>query len=183
MSSITKSAKPKICRICKTKFQPERKLQFVCSYLCSCAYSNQLKQKAEKKAHKEALIRLKTRTQWLKEAQTIFNRYIRIRDINRSCISCNKPMRKKINAGHFKSVGAHPELRFDENNVHGQCEHCNSFLSGNILNYRKYLMEKIGIHELERIEGHNDAKHYTISDIKDIISTYKAKIKELSCKN
>jgi hypothetical protein len=69
------------------------------------------------KAHREAKAKLKTRSQWLKGAQIVFNRFIRLRDEGDSCISCGRNTGAKMNAGHYKSVGSTPALRFNEDNV------------------------------------------------------------------
>ncbi len=97
----------------------------------------------------------------MKEAQTIFNTWIRLRDKGNLCISCDK-ICKKENAGHYKSVGGFPELRFEPLNVHLQCEYCNTYLHGNLIEYRKRLIKKIGLEKAEWLEKKHDPKKYTI---------------------
>ena len=84
-----------------------------------------------------------------------------------------------MNAGHYRSVGSCPELRYEELNCHLQCEHCNSYKSGNIEHYRPSIINKIGIDKVEWIEGPHLPKKYTIDDLKEIIAAYKARCKEL----
>ena len=43
-------------------------------------------------------------------------------------------------------------MRFEEDNVNSQCKHCNYFMSGNLLNYRKNLINKIGLERVERLD-------------------------------
>ena len=129
----------------------------------------------EKKARKEAL---KTRGDYLKELQTIFNRWIRLRDQGEPCISCQKPC-KKENAGHFQAVNKKPELRFEPLNVHLQCEYCNTYLHGNLIDYRINLIKKIGLEKVEWLEGYHEPKNYTIDQIKGLKVMYKLKIKNL----
>lgn len=112
------------------------------------------------------------------KAQTIFNKYVRLRDNGNVCISCQKPPRKK-NAGHYLSRGAHPELRYHPLNCHLQCEHCNSFKSGNQTLYRSHLVEKIGHSNVDWLEGPHKPKRYTIDNLKTIQKWYKRKIKRL----
>lgn len=134
-------------------------------------------ERANDQARKEAI---KSRSKWLAEAQVEFNAFIRTRDAYMPCISCgNTKPNVKYNAGHYLSVGAHPELRYNEHNCHKQCEHCNSFLSGNVSAYRPNLIEKIGIANVEELEGPQPSMKYTIDQIKEIKSIYKAKTKEL----
>lgn len=75
-------------------------------------------------------------------AKDKFHAYIRKRDQDQPCISCGKYT--TLQAGHFFSAGKYPGLRFDEDNVHGQCLRCNYFLSGNLINYETNLRNKIG---------------------------------------
>lgn len=85
-----------------------------------------------------------------KEAIRIFNTWIRLRDHDQPCISCGRPT--SLQAGHFHSAGKHNHLRFNEDNVHGQCLQCNYFLSGNLIKYRKNLEKKIGSERLEKLD-------------------------------
>ena len=129
----------------------------------------------EKKVRKEAL---KTLSEYKKELQVIFNKFIRLRDKGLNCISCNKPA-KKENAGHYRSVGGNPELRFEELNNNLQCEYCNTYMHGNLIDYRINLIKKIGIDKVEFLEGKHDPKHYTIEQIKGLKVMYREKIKQL----
>lgn len=175
---ITKQ-KTKKCKSCSVKFHPVRPLQEVCSMNCALKYNAEKKRKQLK--HDLVLARkaMKTRADHLRDTQAVFNRFIRLRDAGFPCISCQKPMYKKINAGHYLSVGAHPELRFNENNNNAQCEHCNSFLSGNIARYRINLIEKIGREAVEELEGYHKPVKYTVDEILAIKALYRTKIKEL----
>ena len=76
------------------------------------------------------------------KAQTVFNKWIRIRDSGLPCISCGTG--QVAQAGHYLSQGHHSALRFDELNTNGQCIRCNLFLHGNLIGYRKGLVRKIG---------------------------------------
>ncbi|HFU0230446.1 TPA: recombination protein NinG, partial [Vibrio parahaemolyticus] len=68
------------------------------------------------------------------KAQEQFNRFIVLRDNGKPCASCGRYL--SLCAGHYRSVGAAPELRFNEDNVHGQCYECNGNKSGNAKEYR-----------------------------------------------
>lgn len=85
----------------------------------------------------------------IKKATTAFNSFIRERDKYSSCISCTS---KAEQAGHFYSGGHHAALKFNEDNVNGQCLRCNYFLSGNLNEYRKSLIKKIGIERVEKLD-------------------------------
>jgi len=110
-------------------------------------------------------------------AQKAFNAYVRARDYGSPCISCGKMT--ELQAGHYRSVGAAPELRFDEMNVHGQCHRCNVDLGGNRAGFRVGIAAIYGQHVLDSIDGHHPAKHYTVSQLKDIRAMYSSKAAEL----
>ena len=171
-------AKKKGCKICKKKFNPWTSFAKTCSVACALELVRRENEKDERKAHRKAKEGLKTRSDHLREAQVAFNRYIRARDHNEVCISCQKPPKKR-NAGHYRSVGSAPELRFEERNVHLQCEHCNSYLSGNAIEYRINLTNKLGRSAVEWLEGHHEPKKYTIDDIKAIKVKYNKLAREL----
>jgi hypothetical protein len=79
-----------------------------------------------------------------------FRKFIRDKDKDEPCISCGSWSAK--DAGHYYSAGHCPELEFEENNVHGQCRKCNMFLSGNLIEYRKGLLRKIGGDKIELLD-------------------------------
>jgi len=137
------------------------------------------KKKEWNKEKKERKERLKTKGDYLKEVQTVFNKWIRLRDNGLNCISCKKKC-KKENAGHYRSVGSSPELRFEPLNVHLQCEYCNTYLHGNLINYRINLIKKIGIKNVEWLESNHNVKRYNIDDLIKLKEYYKKKIKELN---
>ena len=178
---ITKPIKDKTCKICKVKFTPTRPLQSVCSPNCAYTHAKAVRVKTERKETREAKVRLKSKSEWLKEAQTVFNQFIRLRDKDLPCISCGTTANVQYAAGHYLTTGAHPELRFDELNVHKQCNsYCNNHLSGNIVQYRMNLINKIGLDAVNYLEGKHEPKRYTIEDIKTLKAIYKEKVKTLT---
>lgn len=168
------------CKNCKDKFEPIRfNHKFCLKDECIKAFVEEVKTRQWKETKTRMKQDLKTLQDWLKEAQTIFNKYVRLRDTGLPCISCNLPPKKK-NAGHYYSSGGHSNIRFDEDNVHLQCEACNTFLSGNLLNYQIGIQKKIGAQKLlELQERAHVTKKWTIDELKEIIETYKKKVNEL----
>jgi hypothetical protein len=174
--------KPKLatCKSCKGKFVRTRPLQSLCLNLsCVVEFANRSAAKRERVELKVRREAIKTRSDYLKETQIEFNRFIRTRDAHLPCISCGRTTEAKINAGHFLSVGSHPQLRFNENNCHKQCEHCNTYLSGNQAQYRMRLIPKIGLEAVEALECDQTIAKWSIDDLKAIKATYKLKTKEL----
>jgi len=137
------------------------------------------RRKENRKEVRKAKERLKTKADYAKDAQRDFNAYIRERDYSLPCISCGRHHQGQYHAGHYRTVGANPELRFEPLNVHKQCAPCNNHKSGNIVEYRINLRERIGEDNLEWLEGSHDAKRYTIEDLKEIAKRYREKAREL----
>jgi hypothetical protein len=188
---IVKPLKLKTCKQCKIKFIPSKPLQSVCGFTCSLDYTLALKQKKEaleslkeRKVTKEKLEKLKSKSEYLKDAQRWFNIWIRKRDESLGCCSCDKQStwNGQWHASHYRSVGAQASLRFNELNVHKSCSICNNFLSSNAIEYRIRLIKKIGIEQVEWLESEHAPKNYTIDDIKEIKVKYKVLCKELENK-
>jgi hypothetical protein len=173
--------KQKTCKVCKTKFTPLRPLQMVCSPKCGMEYikkQNSKEWQKEKKVIKEKLL---TKKDYLNILQKVFNTFIRMRDKGKPCISCDKKLTNDINAGHFYSVGAYPNLRFNENNVHNQCIECNLHKHGNVLEYSLRLPNRIGVKEYNLLqESRNTMLKIDITEVKELITHYKEKTKQLN---
>jgi hypothetical protein len=86
----------------------------------------------------------------LAKTQVIFNAWIRERDKNNGCISCGGEVN---HAGHYYSQGHYSSLRFNPINVNGQCIKCNTYMHGNLINYRKGLIKKYGPEVVENLEN------------------------------
>lgn len=154
-------------------------LQPVCSYPCAIEWLKQTdgqeaQRKARKAIHRVDKERIKTKGELIKEVQVEFNKWIRLRDANLPCICCGKAdPTKKYNACHFRSVGAYPELRFEPDNVHRGCETCNSYLSGNLVNYRIGLIDKVGIERVEWLEGPHPPTKWTKDELREMKRHYR----------
>ena len=158
-------------------------LKSFCSieHLAEYAKTDRAKKYANKVVSKEKRIakeKLKTRSDWQKEAQKAFNQYIRERDREKPCVSCGALQGVVVrggafDAGHYRSRGSAPHLAFHTHNCHAQCVKCNRFLGGNIVEYRKELLLRIGIEKLEMLEQDNRPRHYTVEDLKRIIKICK----------
>ncbi|UVM65054.1 recombination protein NinG [Pseudomonas sp. B21-009] len=195
MTIERKLPKPKKCCVasCGALFVPSRMGQAVCSPACAALDAPRHREKAHKainqRKRREIKVRkekLKTRSDYMREAQAEFNTYIRLRDQHLSCISCDSlPSDHDLitgsrwDAGHYRSVGACPELRFEALNVHRQCVKCNRNLSGNAVEYRIRLVQRIGAEKVSWLEGPHQARKYTIEDLKAIKAAYRGKIREL----
>ena len=177
------------CKACRSPFEPVRPMQAVCGIECAAELAaagrvkrDKIAATSDKRETRAKLEKLKTRAEWAREAQAAFNAWVRLRDADQPCISCGRHHGGQYHAGHYLSVGARPELRFEPLNVHKQCAPCNTHLSGNAVMYRRALIVKIGLELVERLEGAHQAKHYTTQDLAEIKKTYVGKARELKAK-
>jgi hypothetical protein len=158
--------------------------QQVCSAPCASSFARRLREQKERKAMKAAKAALKTRSQWMKEAQQAFNAFVRLRDqlAGHACISSGRALDwsgNAVDAGHYRSVGSAPHLRFNEDNCHAQSKHDNQYKSGNAVDYRIGLIDRIGLERVEALEADQTPRHNTIDELKQIKATYKAKLRAL----
>ena len=168
------------CKNCKDKFEPIRFNHKYClKDECIRAFVAETKEKMWKQTKFRMKTELKTTSDWMKEAQKVFNQYIRLRDKHKSCVSCESKLGSKYDAGHYFSSGGHKAVTFDEDNVHGQCVACNQYKHGNLLNYQIGIEKRIGAERLLQLhEKAHQTRKYSADELQEIIKIYKQKIKD-----
>lgn len=145
-----KQPKNKNCIQCGEAFNQYNSLVKVCCTDCAIAYS---KIKVKKKAINDVLSyeKLKSIDTYQKKLKASLintkmqiHAYIRKRDVNKNCISCQTLWNDTFQAGHFYSANSFNTLKYNLDNIHGQCKRCNLFLEGNFDNYALNLPNRIG---------------------------------------
>lgn len=186
--------KTKVCPICDTEYLPRSSLQKVChNYKCAIAFNKKRdeeiamreKRKQERLQRddlRERRERLKTASDWNKEAQAAVNRYIFWRDYGNPCISCGKPLNYGVRGGavdasHYRSRGSARHLRFNVFNIHSGCVRCNRELSGNLIPYRINLIEKIDLWRVERLEHDNSIRKFDIAYLQRVKAIFTRRAK------
>lgn len=185
--------KHKTCPVCRIPFTPVRPLQKVCSALCAMTHTRNQKEKQaerlereDRKATREKLQALRKKPELVALAQKAVNAFIRARDLGKPCISCGRALSTEPNshdAGHYRSVGSAPHMRFVETNINSQCRHCNNHLGGNHVEYRKGLIERVGLQEVERLEADQTLRKYTKEGLIEIARHYNAEARRLKKEN
>lgn len=174
--------KTKKCKVCGTEFNLYRSTQQVCGPKCAIELTN--RQKSSKAQQQRKADRLKVEAlrplSWYKsKAQTAFNNFVRYRDKDEPCISCQRHHQGQNHAGHFMTRGARPELSYHPSNNNLQCAPCNLHLSGNLILYRQNLINKVGNEMVDYLENFNSPQKWTIEDLKEITQHYKDELKRL----
>ena len=185
------------CTVCREWFEPVRAEQYVCSYECACVHGKAAndaakaekqrkekkrrleEEKADRQRQAERRMAVKPLSYFIKQAQHAFNEFIRYRDRDLPCISCGRHHDGQYHAGHFRTTGANPELRFNEDNCHRQCAPCNNHLSGNLIAYRPALIAKIGQARFDALMGPHALPKWTRDDYIRIRDEYRAKLRDL----
>ena len=178
----------KTCPSCNTSFEPRKHFNSTIKskYCDLCTKTRQaLKnleriKKEDKKRLNDKKKELLTVQDWIKITQATFNKYIRLRDKEKGCISCGNKLGSKFDAGHYMNANNHWNVRFNELNVNGQCVACNQHKHGNLIEYRKRLVKLIGVENVEWLEEYaKETRKFTVAELMEINELYKAKIKNL----
>ena len=172
--------RPKPCAQCGGIFTPVRPLQRVCSPLCASKLVKQAK-KVDRESTRERKVAIKSRQQWLAECQAIVNKYVRLRDHDEGCISCDKPStwQGQWHASHFRSRGAASSIRFNLWNIHKACSVCNNHLSGNLSAYEPRLREKIGSAKVDWLRTQNQITRYDIPYLERLKKIFTKRVKRM----
>ena len=182
------------CSLCRKKVEAESAVIGSLKAFCSMEHliefsrssaAKNIRRSAEKKVVKETKERLKTRSDRMRDAQAAFNRYIRARDMGKPCICCGRSQGDikhggAVDAGHYRSRGSAPGLKFNLFNCHSQLAYCNRYLSGNVVGYRAGLIERIGLERVERLERDNSPRRFDAEYLDRVkrIFTKRAKLYE-----
>ena len=172
--------KEKKCNYCKEKFIPYNSFQKFCfKEECIKDHNKTEREKKARKVKKE--FKENDKSTLIKLAQTVVNAYVRLRDKNKEkCISCNYKFEqgsRQIHCSHFRPQGNNQHLRFYTLNMWASCSICNNHLSGNLVPYRKALIEKFGIEWVENIEANHETKKYSVEYLQRLIKVFRKKIK------
>jgi len=184
------------CKNCNQVFEknPNRNIDYCCSYKC---YTERIRKLKEQKTEKVTLTNTGPH-EWEKKKmsvsksaykmqirilRSVFNTYIRQRDKGKPCITCGKKLVKDYDAGHCFTVGANPELRFDPDNVHGQCRDCNGSADGKQPEHILALPGRIGLERLTALQAKiNKPLKLSTPEILEKITHYKQLTKSLNKK-
>tara|TARA_S200002703_G_scaffold44963_1_gene39367 strand:+ start:2673 stop:3197 length:525 start_codon:yes stop_codon:yes gene_type:complete len=169
------------CKNCKEIFEPKHFNQKYCfDSDCVAVWVEKSKKDNWKKLKKRMKAELETTQSLMKKCQSVFNRWVRLRDAGQPCISCGGELGEKYDASHYFSSGGHKSVTFDPDNVHASCVHCNRYLHGNLLNYQIGIEKKIGGERLfELHKKAHETRKYSKDELRDLIGFYGELIKKL----
>lgn len=184
------------CPHCKGKMDPGVRIHHDCIAPWAEAQEAKAKRAEEKQARAAAKVEraetrrrkeaIKTIPVLIKEAQHAFNAYVRARDAAQPCICCGRTQEAGYgtaahgwDCGHYRSTGSASHLRFNEDNAHRQLVICNRHGAGRAVDYRRGLINRIGLERVEALEADNSPHKWTREELIAIRDTYKKKLKEM----
>jgi hypothetical protein len=138
------------------------------------------------RARKDAL---KSRQDWAREAQGAVNRYVRVLAHSRGegCYTCGaRPAQAfggTYDAGHFRSVGSAPHLRFWTPQIRLQCVTCNRHKGGCALDFRRALVAEHGSEWVEALEARQEVAKFTPDYLRRIKRVFTKKANRLEKRN
>ena len=94
-------------------------------------------------------------THWYDMLQDLVNQWVvQVRDKHKPCCTCGTDNPNlEYHAGHYRSRGACPELRYELANLHKQCQRCNCVKSGARSEYRAFIAYNYGSDRLNWLDG------------------------------
>jgi len=171
--------KPKVCKSCGHSFIPFNTLTVVCSASCALKFNSK---KEIQKRIKEMKTEVRTINDYRAVARAVFQKWIRKRDEDQPCISCGTFTSKQWDGGHYLKAEIFTGLIFDPINCNKQCAYCNGpFMAGNLIEYRKGLINKYSLNEVEDLEARADVNRsykFTKAELIEITNYYKEKLKK-----
>lgn len=171
-------------RSCRAEFEPRSMTHKCCGPACAADFAMSERVRKERSERQEGLRKLKRKADHIAETQTAFNAYCRERDrlAGHPCISSGLPLDwsgNNVDAGHYRSRGSAPHLRFNEDNVHAQSKRENRYNAGNAVDYRIGLIARIGLARVEALESDQEQKHWTIEELQEKKAYYRMKLRQL----
>lgn len=186
---------------CRQWFHPSRDGQIVCCYECATVVGKEQaakkraetvraekkrqlqEEKAGRQRRRERRVALKTKSKWKGEAQNAFNRYVRLRDSGKPCISCGRlPLQKyggTMDCGHYRTRGAAGHLAFNLHNTAAQCVQCNRDRAGAQKAFEQGLIQRIGPEKVEALNNNNVVRKFDIPYLQRIKSIFIRKARAL----
>ena len=183
---MKKQVARKQCRQCKKKVEKDSGIMVKLSYVHEECLDEFIASHVKKGRSKRAgeVKHKASKTSPLTLTQTVFNKFIRIRDAspNGECISCNRVViygSPTCHAGHYYTRGARSDLRFNEDNVFAQCQNCNNYGDAETaVRFKESVIKKIGQKKFDTL-AHRSQQDYSDKNLKKIRKKYAKKIKEL----
>lgn len=180
-------------RACRAPYQVDAKRPWKnwCSDDCAVVIAvakldaQKAKHKRQERAQDKAkLDRMKTYPQLIADCQRVFNAVVRLRDMlaGHRCISSGRALDwsgNAVDAGHYRSTGSAPHLRFNFDNCHAQSKHDNQYKAGNAVDYRIGLIERIGLARVEALEANNTPAKWTHDDLRRMTKEFRAMLRDM----
>lgn len=127
--------------------------------------------------------KIPSRQTLIRKLDEVFSLYVRLRDSKEfrfeyfRCPTCGKvkPF-EQADCCHYVKRSC-MALRWSEMNCHIGCRHCNRYLDGNLLEYRKWMVKKYGEQKVDLLEAsRHRIKKWSAFELEEMIKYYKQQI-------
>lgn len=174
-----KPPKKRRCKHCEAWFLPPKNLMPFCSNMCEMIFKER-----EPKVERQKIARKEKQAfnnQDVKKltgiAKKLAQHCARLRDFYEPCVSCRKTTAVQWDGGHYMGADSYSKVRLNLWNIHKQCSHCNDYNSSNAANYRKHLIEKIGLEKVEWLEDQKGLHRYSAEYLNKYIRIFRKKLR------
>lgn len=179
--NTSKTEKPKRlkkCHYCGDRAIPYGSILPFCEKNeCIYAHNNKCRAKKKRAAKREA--NQNDRKYMYQAAKKVMQKYARLRDWGKPCISCGIDYFKcQIHGGHFRPAGMNSAVVFNLWNINAQCAQCNSgnMKSGNVSEYRIGLINKIGEEKVVWLERQTQVVKHDVEYLNRLVKIFSKKI-------
>lgn len=186
------------CRYCSTTYKPARPMQpgRVCNSV-ECQHQHSmvfLSAQGKKKAQAERIAQIADRrtvrakldelrplSYFANKAQSAVNEYVRVRDYEQGCISCDKDRYwdGQWHAGHLVPRGRNSFLRFHLWNINKQCSVCNYHNGGMVAAHERGVVSRYSQYRLDYLRAAPSSKRYDVDYLVRLASVMRAKTRVL----
>lgn len=166
------------CRFCRDLYKPTRPMQpsgCCAKFECQASFiaehvAKQRKKRAKDERAAQIADRKTVKAKLAKltpgylegKAQEAINAYIRARDHEHGCISCDKPANwdGQWHGGHLIPRGRSSFLRFDLRNINKQCSVCNHREGGMVAEHERGIISRHGQGRLDYLRSAPRSRRY-----------------------
>lgn len=165
---------------CSEMFAPRNRQHKTHHWQCAMEYTKEVKAERAAKEKRAALkeFNQNDKSYMMNKAQKTMNKYARLRDYGKPCISCGcSYFKRQIHGGHFRPSGNNHAITFNLWNIHAQCAMCNKDKSGNLTDYEPNLIAKIGQERVTWLKAQTQPKKYDIEYLQRLDRVFMKKIR------
>ena len=123
---------------------------------------------------------------YIKTADRVYSEYIRKKEADADgycvCVTCGvvRKWNDRMDAGHYVNRDDWA-TRYDDKNVHPQCQSCNRFHSGRQSRYAVYLIDRYGTKIIKALDKKSrKVKTFDLTDLKEYVKVWREEMNKFA---